>query len=152
MFHTAQGAGEDCIRVASNGYCTVDYVVPHNTTEEVGHFAEALLKTTVRSYEMAGMASGCLTMFKAHGCLTIYPQCTEEYPYGRPVCRKDCGRAVKACKNYPGSLKVTECDHLPDADCATLPEVSGASTNSVMKSPVVFMTLIVAAIGSLLFL
>ena len=143
----AAAAGEECIRVKSNGYCPLDYLVPHNVTQADAHNNEQVLALVIEFAKTTKVPSSCIKMFKPMGCLAIYPQCTQEYPYGKPPCRSECEKVKRACKDFPDLAKDTDCTVLPSSNCAMLPN----SANGVvsMRSSVVFMTVIIAVIGSL---
>ncbi len=145
--HGAAAAGEECIRVKSNGYCPHDYLVPHNITQTDAHNHEQFLEWAINFAKAAKVPSSCLNMFKPMGCLIIYPQCSKEYPYGKPPCRSECEKVKLACKDSPDVTKDTDCTVLSDTNCAMLPN----SANGVvsMRSSAVSMTVIIAVIGSL---
>ncbi len=144
--HGAAAAGEECISMKSKGYCPLDYRVPHNVTQTDAHNSEQILALAIEFAKAAKVPSSCLNMFKPMGCLAIYPQCSKEYPYGKPPCRSDCEKVKRACKDYPDVTKDVDCTVLSDTNCAKLPN----SANGVvsMRSSVVFMTVIIAVIGS----
>lgn len=87
-----------------SGYCSIGYDLPLNVTVSDN---EKSIETywVLRSYGKP-LSENCRNEYKKGQCASFYPKCTEDQPYGLPICASQCEKIRIACEN--DDIKVTD--------------------------------------------